>query len=880
MVGYDPIRSRRFATQSNAKTRRGERWGGRKPFLEALESRTLLSSTLFVTTTIQPDATHFPSLQAALAAANAGDTIQLQSSLSPGIFTSTVLTQSAAAGSTSLHTAAALDVGDIITLNGGNYERALITAFSQVGPGDYLLSLATPLLLSHSGAVDASNNPTIGLAKGVTLTADPGVTLPFNLEIWNAPASSSITLSALDLGTHSLAIDGSSSTISACTLAQVVVQSGVHATAFLNNTFNIPTGDGLALDNADNTVLTGNTFNLASDASVALTVHNSANVLILSNTITTGFGGTGIFVSADETGASTVDIRNNAIATTDGTGVFLAKFSTTAALEARLQGNNLRYNAMDVTILGDGTSAGNIDLGGGATVFGTSTGGNNFMGKSNLSLSANNFAIGLFNTGPTFLVRAGSNVFATGQFSFPNALGLVVDSLHQVPDADGTGLILVTTTSLAPETLTATAAPITVADSAFSGTLASFSSNLSRDASAFTAVIDWGDGTSSRGVITGDDLNGYLVTGDHVWTSAGDFNVITVIESSAAFALVSAPADMAPVITRSLAIQPVNVSALQYDAFTGSVATFTDTQAATTPADYTASIVWSDGLTTAGVISANADGSFSISTSRTFTAGNLTATVSLATAGNQFTASTAITATVTPRALTLTGTNIALVQSATFTGIVASFTDNKAGTSSAAYVASIAWSDGLVTPGTIVAKANGSFSVSTSRAFPDPGNVTATVTVSTLAGLVSASTPISAAVAPRTITLDALNFTYPKNKSFTAVVATFTDNLPGTVAASYVVSVKWSDNLTTPATVSRKADGSFAITTTRTFSKTGIVVASITVATTDGLFTGTVNVTGTITNQNDKVPPGHNRFALILMRIRQLQKIIKGCSHK
>jgi len=399
--------------------------------LEALESRTLLSATLFVTPAVPPDATHFQTLQGALTMAARGDTIVLQSGFSPGTFVTTALTQAAAAGATFLHTAAALDVGDVISIGnnigGDTLERNLITAVTALGPNDYLIALASPLLAAHSGSVVDANNgtlgPAIGLAQGITLTADSGVVLPFNLEIWQGGASSQTTLANLNMGAYSLLIDGNGSTINNCTLGRVVVQAGATGNAFVHNTFNIATGDGFSLERADGTLLDSNTFHVTSSSAFAILVHNSANVLITNNFIQTGSGATAIYVSADGTGSTSADIRNNILQTTDGFGLVLAKSDTTASLEARVQGNDLRANAIGVYVIGDGISAGNIDLGGGSTVFGASTGGNDFSGF-NLT-DAGHFAIGLFGTGGACYIHANAN-----KFSPSNPLNVVADSQH------------------------------------------------------------------------------------------------------------------------------------------------------------------------------------------------------------------------------------------------------------------------------------------------------------------------------------------------------------------------------------------------------------------------------------------------------------------
>ena len=76
-----------FAAEPIGKIRADHRARG---LIEALEPRTLLSATLFVTTSVPGDSTHFGTLQGALAVAVSGDTIVLQSgTLTQGVWLAT-----------------------------------------------------------------------------------------------------------------------------------------------------------------------------------------------------------------------------------------------------------------------------------------------------------------------------------------------------------------------------------------------------------------------------------------------------------------------------------------------------------------------------------------------------------------------------------------------------------------------------------------------------------------------------------------------------------------------------------------------------------------------------------------------------------------------
>jgi hypothetical protein len=947
---------------------------------EALESRTLLSSTLFVTPGT-PDATHFQTLQAALAVAVTGDTVILQPGFSTGSFITTNLSQMANAGATVIHTTAALDVGDIITIGtntGGDVaERNLVTAVTAGSADDFIITLASPLTAAHNGSiVDASNGtqgPTLGLSTGITLTTQTGAVLPFNIEIWNSDAPT--TLSQVNMGAFTLFVDGDGNTISNSALGNIVIRSGASGNVFQGNTFNITTGNGPTLDHANGTVLNGNTFNVTSPSAIGLTIQNSNSVVITNNIITTGAGGTGMVVSVADAQSTTVDIRDNVMTTTDGTGIMLTKSGLSSTLQARLQGNDFRNNAIGVRIIGDGVSAGNIDLGGGNTVLGTSTGNNNFSTFN--SADATHFAIGLFNTNVGALVRAAGNTFST-----MNPVGTVADAFNTTA-AGGSGVVLATG-GFSFDYIFANGTPNTISNTTFSGTLATFTCYLSHVAGDFKAAINWGDGTASLGTV-GTNESGFTVSGDHTWTADGMYTVTVVIESvTGGTAVITDVADIAPTTpTRSISLLGLNITADQFATFTGTVASFTDNKADTTLSDYTANIAWSDGQVTTGTIVANNDGSFSITASRAFnaagnltatvnlsttdgyhasaglnvtvnptraitlqganitgeqfqlftgtvasftdnkadtvpsdytatiawsdgqttsgtivvnatggfsvsttriltTAGNLTATVTVATTDNLLTSNVRLDVTVYPRLITLQGINITTTQFEPFTGTVATFTDSSPGATAANYVATIAWSDGTISPATIVANNDGSFSINTNRSFLDDGTFTAIVTLGTTDTKITSAANVTATVLPRVLALTPTAITLAKASTFSGVVATFTDNLAGTLASSYAASIAWSDGVTTACTITANPDGGFSIKTSRNFSKTGTITGTLTISTTDGLFTGTADLSATVTNDNGKMPPGKFKklnFLLRMCGLRHGRMMTHSCHH-
>jgi len=168
-----------------------------------------------------------------------------------------------------------------------------------------------------------------------------------------------------------------------------------------------------------------------------------------------------------------------------------------------------------------------------------------------------------------------------------------------------------------------------VAGTPFTATVATFTdSNAAATPTSFTATINWGDTTTSAGTIT---ANGQLfsVTGTHTYAIAGSFTVTVKISDVApgtGTATVTDTATVASPITAS----PVNFHAVAGSPFTGTVATFTDINAAATPASFTATINWGDATpVSAGTITVNGQ-VFSVTGSHTYaTFGSFQATVTI-----------------------------------------------------------------------------------------------------------------------------------------------------------------------------------------------------------------------------------------------------------
>jgi hypothetical protein len=282
-----------------------------------------------------------------------------------------------------------------------------------------------------------------------------------------------------------------------------------------------------------------------------------------------------------------------------------------------------------------------------------------------------------------------------------------------------------------------------VAGTLYGATLVSFTdSNPGAIAGQFTAVVTWGDGTSGAGTISISGA-GFVVTGTHTYNyaSPGEPGASVVITDH----LTGLTATASPTIVVApvpLTITPKNFAVTPGTAFSGTVATFTDTNPLNSAGFYTATINWGDGTptTTGTIIGSNP---FTVSGSHTYQAAALanqgTAIVTITITDPNGQTATAVARAVDPPvassdptapgpgassapaastvSLTMLPGNLIVSPNGSFHGIVATFADGGPTEPAGAYKATIDWGKGRRSAG-MVTGSNGRFVVSGKHAFP------------------------------------------------------------------------------------------------------------------------------------------------------------------
>jgi len=144
----------------------------------------------------------------------------------------------------------------------------------------------------------------------------------------------------------------------------------------------------------------------------------------------------------------------------------------------------------------------------------------------------------------------------------------------------------------------------------------------------FTATFDWGDTTSSAGIVAGPTGGPFTVTGSHVYHEEGSYTVkVTVVDdggSTASASGTASPID-APIAATCAApaVSPMS--------FSGPVATLTDANPFAPQTDFTATIHWGDISSSSGTVTGPTGGPFTVSGTHTYSStGFFTITVSIA----------------------------------------------------------------------------------------------------------------------------------------------------------------------------------------------------------------------------------------------------------
>src|SRR5207302_3002027 len=160
--------------------------------------------------------------------------------------------------------------------------------------------------------------------------------------------------------------------------------------------------------------------------------------------------------------------------------------------------------------------------------------------------------------------------------------------------------------------------------------VASFTVNNTTDtASAFTATIDWGDGTTTADTVVVSN-GSFTVDGGHTYADESFPQATVTITRTADNTTIAPSGSVAVADTDNISVQGRTITGNPNQPLTNvTVATFTTSNSVNTAGDFAVTIDWGDGTTTAGTVTGSG-GSFSVNGSHTYTtAGQDTISVTL-----------------------------------------------------------------------------------------------------------------------------------------------------------------------------------------------------------------------------------------------------------
>jgi hypothetical protein len=190
----------------------------------------------------------------------------------------------------------------------------------------------------------------------------------------------------------------------------------------------------------------------------------------------------------------------------------------------------------------------------------------------------------------------------------------------KITDDGGSSTSATSTATVADAALTAAGVIVSATEGTSTGnaTVATFTdANPNATASDFAAAINWGDGTTSTGTISANGNGGFAVTGVHTYVDEGKYTVgvkITDDGGSTANTTSTATVADADVQTGQGTNLAANVNQLLANVV---VASFKDTYVGNVASDFTATINWGDGTSTAGAVSGG-NGAFTVSGSHAY----------------------------------------------------------------------------------------------------------------------------------------------------------------------------------------------------------------------------------------------------------------------
>jgi hypothetical protein len=269
----------------------------------------------------------------------------------------------------------------------------------------------------------------------------------------------------------------------------------------------------------------------------------------------------------------------------------------------------------------------------------------------------------------------------------------------------------------------------------FTGAVATFTTDASAAAAEYSAFINWGDGTTTSATIAGGGGT-FSVIGNHIYAEGNAWMLKVTVhhegDSSNTEATGTATVPDAPLT----ATGPSALTGAEGGTVVATLAHFTDADTGPIqPAShYTATVSWGDGMSSPASITGLGGGEgYDVTASPHVFAeeGSYDLVVSITDVGGaQATVTIPVSVLDVPLSATpVPATSISGVGGATFSGLLASFTDTDVTGQLGDYTAQILWGDGSGSEGTIAVASPGVYAVNGAHTYAQSGAYTVKVLI-------------------------------------------------------------------------------------------------------------------------------------------------------
>jgi hypothetical protein len=383
----------------------------------------------------------------------------------------------------------------------------------------------------------------------------------------------------------------------------------------------------------------------------------------------------------------------------------------------------------------------------------------------------------------------------------------------------GTGDTGIFTVSVANAPLSATAFSLQTNEGSPTGSIpmAIFTDeNPLASSGAFTASIDWGDGSAPDvGSISYTGYDFMVSAPDHTYFHAGNKTLTVTINCAGGGSVSTNP--VATVQNQSLSASNDTTNATEGPNGAGAVVGhFNDSNSYATADDFSADIDWGNGLHTAGAVvpSGNGGADFYVVAYDVPVDSNASVITTINGAGGGSVQSQYYVA-VTDAALNASGSDFNTTQNQDVGNVVASFTDNNTNSPpDSDFSANIYWGDGYSSAGTIQSNGSGGWNVLGDHAYSGTGTYSVATSIYDVGGSTASANSTATVFAPYSVTPYDQSMT-EGDSSGLLTLGTIVDPNPSATPSEYSAIVYWGDGTSATAAIDYDGNGGFSVSASR-----------------------------------------------------------------